>query len=358
MAAAAEIAAARQPPVLARPVNPFATPTLSPVADRAPPPRIAQILDDATAPSLRVVTSASEPHVSTSQVSRLQDLYRLQLDFEDTPARPLPKNASAVLASHDADATLRLSVEQVLALQRQLLSQRSAPASLVDLRDADLSDLEAIPDLDALAQALGFKNVADCSIPSYEGAPVDDADDPDASDELPTLAPQHVVRLRSSLDSTPPGMTAEALRQAFATEPPDPREATNADVTPARPALRRARATTEQPVIVRIPSRPKVSAAARAQAHKLYIAAVEELAKGDRVGALGHLRLAIHYDEAMPLYTELLAQLEGHASVEGSAAQGVAPGHLKSADEPALLVRTPSGRFKRAFDLLSRGREV
>jgi hypothetical protein len=65
----------------------------------------------------------------------------------------------------------------------------------------------------------------------------------------------------------------------------------------------------QKPVVVKIPARPKVSLEARNQARKLYLAAVDELAKGDKVGAIGHLKLAIHYDDGIPLYQDFLKQL-------------------------------------------------
>jgi hypothetical protein len=318
------------PPVFSAPA-----PVLS-----APPPRVMQVLgDDVTIPGLSPASSNSS---SSGKLLSQSELYRLQLEFEDTPARPLPALASLqpmpLLPSSLGEALERAKLTSgegpALVEDHAMLAE---PMGLAGVESTDLNrlgqldDLEGIEDLDALARALGLKSVADVSIPSGDGAPVVADDEP--ADVPPPPKPVD----RAEISHIRRAAIIAALGEG------DDSFLNGSGPAPTRPALQAKAAAV--PVIVRIPSRPKVSAEAREQARKLYLAAVDELSKGDKVGAIGHLKLALHYDDGVQLYRDLLAQLERNTKSDEKPVSD-AP----TAEAPALMVMKPSGRMTPAKD--------
>ncbi|HEY4223920.1 MAG TPA: hypothetical protein VGO62_21340 [Myxococcota bacterium] len=312
----------RPPPLPPRgkPIAAVAAPQTKPraVAQVAPPPKLMRVLDDPTIPGMAPVSSSTSQSTSQSgrvRFERSSDSYRLQ-EFEDTPARPLPALASLVPMPVEAHV---------------LPGHGAAPIAEVDMlagvQSTDLNrldELEAIADLDSLARALGLKSVVDVSIPSDEGEPVVDP---------------LVAHLETSFDASLPPRQMSAVRRAAVMKALGEDEGTSQPRQ--RPKLAANGAV--NPIIVKIPSRPKVSAQARAQARNLYLSAVDELAKGDSTGAIGHLQLAIHYDDSIELYRDLLAQLE-RSSKSGEAATDEDEGD----ETPALLVLRRSGKNERA----------
>lgn len=294
----------------------------------SPPPRMVNFIDDDTHPgafssacdSVRTTHSGSTRSGSTRSGSQ-SDHYRLQLDFDDTPARPLPALATLeplplardvlgealgqarALAARGAALVDPRSVEEGPQLVEDLDvlelpypredTAAHAARSSQDL-DLDLDDLGAIPDLDGIARALGLRGVADISIGSDEGAPLE---------FVPTSSP-------GSYGAEPPAHEAAAPAVAAASwvKPAEGDESafvhTSAVIRPP------PRTRPQVPVIVRIPSRPRVSAAARALARKLYLNALDELGRGDKAMAIDNLRYAVDTDDTEPLYKDLLAQLE------------------------------------------------
>lgn len=312
-------------------------------AVRAPPPRIAAFLDDTTSPGLRDSSSGS---------GKIADLYRLQLEFEDTPARPLPRNASlAPLPTSDTETTRPLDPATLRALQAATASPHaSVPGRLAGLESADLlrvdmaqlEDEDGIADLDMLARAMGLRGVSDVSIPSLEGAPLaSDPDEPAAPDDAELLTPP----LGGPAPVTFSGsgrraIVMQALQDGH--ESVFPGGAGERGQDEARPALPVQRAVT--PVIVKIPSRPRVTVQNRERARSLYLSAVENLAKADRVAAIDNLRLAVELDDGNPLYPELLRQLERQQSQPQPAQAARAP---RSGEGPSLMVSSKSGTLRR-----------
>lgn len=313
-----------------RPV-PVATRAPAPVlSDAAPAPRVLQVLgEENTIPGLSPITRSSS---SSGKIVQPSDQYRLQLEFEDTPARPLPRIAFVPPPPLPPSA-------------KKAMKAPAAPAP-------ELGELEAIDDLEAMARALGLDGVGDVSIPSLEGAPVfqmadedislpdltaaamlagerDDLDDFDDLDELEGTAP---TRATSDVRRA---LALEALDHSIETAFPEKRVSLEGGVT--RPALSAGKAVT--PVIVKIPSRPKVSLEARERARRLYLEAIDKLGTGDRTAAVLHLRLAIDYDDGIPLYRDLLSQLEAQAKP------------LCSAEGPALTVLGPRGERSQPREL-------
>lgn len=294
LAAMPELAQMRPPPLPPRkPLPPHVVPVQAPRAAAAPVPKILGVLgDDVTIPGMSPVSSGN------GQVISHAELYRLQLEFEDTPARPLPALASLfplpVFVAPVAAAAFVDAAERSVAEDGE---QRLAGVYSTDLHR--LEELEGIEDLDALAQAMGLKSM-EVSIP--DGLPLDEISLPPRSISLPTLRRRdsevHRARVHAAL-----GDGSESVFLDDTTIEGLPVARTS---VPSRPPLP-ARATS--PVIVRIPARPKVSPEARARARKLYLSAVDELTRGDRDGAIGHLKLAVHYDDAVPLYQDFLRQL-------------------------------------------------
>lgn len=306
----------------------------------APAPRVVQFLgDENTLPGLSPGPRSSSS--SSGKVVQLSDQYRLQLEFEDTPARPLP----------------RVSFVPPPPLPAAAKKAGKAAAS------AELRELEIIDDLDEVAHALGLDGVGDVSIPSLEGLPIlsrpdDELDLQDLSGEAEAIEDEdededlfvgraaHEVRralaeeARRSAEAMEladdhAGDLAEEIREhTVETIFPERRGSRDSGVT--RPALSAGKAVT--PVIVKIPSRPKVSVEARERARRLYLDAVEKLGKGDRTAAVLHLKLAIDYDDGIPLYRDLLSQLEGTPK----------PGRAPEA--PALTVLGPRGQRSEARD--------
>lgn len=332
------------------PKKPSTTPPVAvaspPPVLSAPPPRIMQVPED-TLPSL---SSSSSSSSSSGKFLTQSDLYRLQLEFEDTPARPLPAHASVkplplVSASLgealdrargiSSEAPALVDADHLDSLE-QLVGDEAFEA-LRGLESPDLQELEGIEDLDALARALGLKSVSDISISSIDGAPVF-ADDElgsgrraRASQEggapVRELGPAEVTAIRRAAILAALGEGKETVFTS----------SEGAPITATRPALQ-AR-TAAVPVIVRIPSRPRVTAAAREQGRKLYLRAVEELGKGDKSAAVVHLKLAISHDDGVQLYRDLLAQLvKGTKSDEAAVT-------TEDHDGPALLVMRTSGRM-------------
>lgn len=350
----------RPPPLPPKPaaLQPVATVAPPPVLT-APPPRIVQFLgDESTLPGLSPSSSLSSSSSSSSSSGRVlnqSDLYRLQLEFEETPARPLPAHASlkplplAGSALGEAFERARGSGSEAPALvdadplEHELNAELEALGALGlgGLESTDLNrldELEGIEDLDALARALGLKSVTDISLPSGAlssgaGAPVlaDDEPAPDGSEPRRELRPSEVTAIRRAAILAALGDGKESV---FTSNE-------GRTITATRPALQARSAAV--PVIVRIPSRPKVSAEAREQARKLYLSALEELGKGDKIGAVGHLKLAIHYDDSHPLYRDLLAQLEKGSRSDEAPLPEARPGDDRVG--PALMVMKPSGRL-------------
>ena len=231
----------------------------------APPPRSLAVLGgDTTLPGLLY---ASSDH---GQVVSHSDLYRLRLELTDTPARPLPALASLSIVSAGVG------------------DEELAGVCSTDLNRLD--ELEGIEDLETMARAMGLTGLA-VSIP--DGLPVDD------EPSLPPLSPSVVRRARVSAAL---GNGSESIFLPDSTED-----------LPARPSLP---ARTNTPVIVRIPAHKLVSEEARARGRKLYLSAIDELTRGDRVGAVGHLELAIQYDKDVRLYQDLLQQVAKTGSDE------------------------------------------
>jgi hypothetical protein len=216
--------------------------------------------------SSEALRSSETPHASDAGAHA--ELYRLQLEFEDTPARPLPALASLfpvpVLQAPSATTT------------PAFVDDGDAPGADASSLE-ELEELEGIEDLDALAKGLGLKGI-EVSIP--DAAPVDDE---------PPL---------------PPAMTSDGPRLLIEDTLVEKRLATTSSPPRPPPLVR-----TATPVIVKIPSRPKVSTEARARARKLYLSAVDELTRGDRASAIGHLKLAVACDDGVPLYQDFLQQL-------------------------------------------------
>ncbi len=287
-------------------------PTLSEVA---PEPRVLQVLgEENTIPGLTPTTRSS----SSGKVARTSDLYRLQLEFEDTPARPLPRVAFVPPPPLPPAA------------KRQAKASTAQPKSAEVL--ADLHELEAIDDLRAMAKALGLDGVGEVSIPSLEGLPVLDADE--LSPALPLLPELDELGVAHAPDDAQ-RPSAAAMRAALEREVLDDVDDATMPALPAgeatpRPALACGKAVT--PVIVKIPSRPKVSLESRERARRYYLDAVDLLGKGERAAAVQHLLMAIEHDDAIPLYRDLLEHLEGH----------VAP--AAPAGTPALTVLSPNGK--------------
>lgn len=284
---------------------PVATHAPPPALSEAPEPRMLQVLgEENTIPGLAPTARSS----SSGKVSRTSDLYRLQLEFEDTPARPLPR-VSFVPPPPLPPAA------------RRAAQPDAAPPKSAEVL-ADLHELEAIDDLRAMARALGLDGVGDVSIPSLEGLPV--ADMARGTAPLPLLP--ELDELSAGDDNThgdPVRPSASAMRAALEREVlDDDVEATlpgrsAAELTP-RPGLACAKAVT--PVIVKIPARPKVSLESRERARRYYLDAVDLLGKGERAAAVQHLRMAIEYDDAIPLYRDLLEHLEGTVAPAAPAA--------------------------------------
>lgn len=316
-----------------RPV-PVATRAPAPVlSDAAPAPRVLQVLgEENTIPGLSPITRSSS---SSGKIVQPSDQYRLQLEFEDTPARPLPRIAFVPPPPLPPSA-------------KKVAKAPAAPA-------AELGELEAIDDLEAMARALGLDGVGDVSIPSLEGAPVfqmadeeislpdltaaaelfgerDDLDDLDDFDDLDDLDDGAPTRAASDVRRA---LALEALDHSIETAFPEKRASLEGPAT--RPALSARKAVT--PVIVKIPSRPKVSLEARERARRLYLEAIEKLGTGDRTAAVLHLRLAIDYDDGIPLYRDLLSQLEAHTKGP------------RSAEGPALTVLGPRGERSQPREL-------
>jgi hypothetical protein len=330
----------RGPALKAKAPAPVVVPAQGPapvrVADRAPPPRISALLDD-TNPSLR--------DSSSSGSGKIADLYRLQLEFEDTPARPLPRNASLPPLPVDDRVTQPMPQDALHALARgnRRSFEFSSPSALSDevaplhegehrLADGHLIDEDGIADLDALARAMGLRGIGDVSIPSLDGQPVAD----DASlDDIPTLTTgplSEEARRARVLEAL-----GEGKESVFVSKEGEP-------VDDTRPALQAA--TTAKPVIVKIPARPRVSAENRERARRLYLTAVDALAKADRVGAIGQLRLAMEIDDGNPLYPELLRQLEKQIAERAAGAPRPQP-RARTGEGPALMVASTSGSLRR-----------
>lgn len=298
---------------------PVATHAPAPVlSDVVPVPRVVQVMgDDNTIPGLSPGSRSSSS--SSGKVLQQSDQYRLQLEFEDTPARPLP----------------RIAFVPPPPLPPSAKKAAKAPAAA-----PDLGDLENIDDLQAMARALGLDGVGDVSIPSLEGLPIPLAlDDEDIS--LPDLTAS--AELFDDGDVFASASVASDVRRALAEELLDisqetafPERRSSQEGGTPRPALLAGKAVT--PVIVKIPSRPKVSMESRERARRLYLEAVEKLAKGDRTAAVLHLKLAIDYDDGIPLYRDLLAQLEG------------TPRPARAPEPPALTVLGPQGQRSQARD--------
>jgi len=298
--------------------------TLVPRAWSQPEPRMLQVLaadqKDATAentdPSLTGSSSGfmfrfSGPPSSTRGVGAREAGQRdIELN-RPAPPRPLPPLAS--LVPMPAESVLDEALERVQRITREApVVSDGIDFSSEDTDSFRLEDIESIQDLDSLAKSLGLKGVADASVPSGdgvvvsgEGAAVIDA----PSDRLTIreLGPEEMNAIRS----------AAVFRSLGKTEADGGKEdvfASSSDwMRRPRPALPAKNAAV--PVIVKIPPRPKVSQKAREQARRLYLTAVEMLGQGDRVGALSKLNLAITYDDGVPLYQELRAQLT-HRSLE------------------------------------------
>jgi hypothetical protein len=71
---------------------------VKPVETMAPVPKIVQVLEDVTIPGIQRPGSTSNSNNSGRMISAT-DLYRLQLEFEDTPARPRDRVAAAAHAA-------------------------------------------------------------------------------------------------------------------------------------------------------------------------------------------------------------------------------------------------------------------
>lgn len=334
----------RPPPLpAAKPkARPEATCAPAPVlSEGAPVPRMVQFLgDENTLPGVSPGPRCSSS--SSGKVVQLSDQYRLQLEFEDTPARPLP----------------RVSFVPPPPLPAAAKKAAKAAAS------AELRELEIIDDLDDVAHALGLDGVGDVSIPSLEGMPLlsrpdDELDLPDLSGEAEALEDEDLFAspgaARGAADEVRRALAEEARRSAEGAEGMDdfagdlaeeirehtvetvfPERRSSRDSGATRPALSAGKAVT--PVIVKIPSRPKVSVEARERARRLYLEAVEKLGKGDRTAAVLHLKLAIDYDDGIPLYRDLLSQLEGTPK----------PG--RPPEGPTLTVLGPQGQRSEARD--------
>lgn len=285
--------AARPKPRVAARIEPLATHAPPPMlSDAAPPPRVLQVLgEENTIPGLPPAPRSS----SSDKVTRPSDLYRLQLEFEDTPARPLPRVAFVPPPPLPPSA-------------KRPPKKGSAPRS-ADALD-DLHELEAIDDLRAMAKALGLDGVGDVSIPSLEGMPV--LETTASTAPLPSF-PEFEERFANSVETVFPE-----------------KRSGHAGAKATRPALSGGKAVS--PVIVKIPSRPKVSLEERERARRLYLSAVDLLGKGERAAAVQHLHLAIERDDGIPLYRDLLEHLEG-----GSAAP-------RASDAPALTVVGRDGK--------------
>lgn len=278
-------------------VEPVATHAPPPMmSEAAPPPRVLQVLgEENTIPGLPPAPRSS----SSDKVARTSDRYRLQLEFEDTPARPLPRVAYVPPPPLPPSA------------KRPPMAPAAAPKSTDVL--ADLQELEAIDDLRAMAKALGLDGVGDVSIPSLEGLPVlDDAPGTVALPSLPELDQLIEPAPRKPRPSeVRRALVLEALDDSVEAVFPDKRAGAGSAPAP-RPALGGGRVVA--PVIVKIPSRPKVSLEARERARRLYLSAVDLLGKGERTAAMQHLRMAIELDDGIQLYRDLLEHLAGPAA--------------------------------------------
>jgi hypothetical protein len=296
-------------------------------AHAAPAPKMVQFLDENTIPGDVPISSPS--HSSSSE---RRDAYRLHLEFDDTPARPVPALASLL--------PMPVEPHELLVGEPPPLVD---PEQLGGVESTDLhrlDELEGIEDLDLLAQALGLRSVADVSIPSDEGEPVSDLFP--AHDSLPP---------RRLSDEGASAVRRAAVMKALGEDEGDAQPSSSPGV---RPKLAAKGAVS--PVIVKIPTRPKVSAQARAQARSLYLTAVEEIGRGDKQNAMGHLKLAVHYDDGVELYRDLLAQLE-RTTRSGEA---IASEPDDDEETPALMVvRRTSRREMRISEVrphASRGR--
>lgn len=277
------------------PTTPTATAAPAPALS-APTPKVMQVLgEEATIPGLPPLSSTS------GKVITRAELYKLQLEFEDTPARPLPALAS-LLPLPVLAPTLSPDAPVAPAATAPLVDADAARLGGVESTDLNrLEELEGIEDLDALAQAMGLRSYHEISIPdgepvAAEAAEAEEVGDDDILDEQPRMTSDvRRARVHAAL--------GDGREDVFLD---DEKTIEGLPVIVSRPPLP-ARAA--KPVIVKIPARPKVSLEARNQARKLYLTAVDELAKGDKVAAIGHLKLAIHYDDGVPLYQDFLKHL-------------------------------------------------
>ncbi len=299
------------------------------LSEVAPEPRVLQVLgEENTIPGLEPTTRSS----SSGKAARTSDRYRLQLEFEDTPARPLPRVAY-------------VPPPPLPPAGKRPPKTGGVPHKSAEVL-ADLHELEAIDDLRAMAKALGLDGVGEVSIPSLEGLPV--ADVGVGTLALPLLPELHELGVHDDTDvrASAPRSSASAMRAALEREAMADSAATIVGQSAAceltsndelpRPALACAKAVT--PVIVKIPSRPKVSLESRERARRYYLDAVDLLGKGERAAAVQHLHMAIEHDDAIPLYRDLLEHLEGT----------VAP--PAPASTPALTVLGRDGKRSHARD--------
>jgi len=341
----------------------------------AAPPGV--LLDEPTRPDLRLPFDAARPGAGQplradgirAQLRRLASLHTGR-----TPPRPLP----AVGAATSVDLTAKVITVETLAQHgvsvcafssrdtdegdvidvaisvdefddAEFIAERSnraaAAVALAALSDegpgevdpfdayADIAAAGFDGDLDVLAEALGLGGgVAVPRMPATTGATAVEAtveDDEVLYDGVAVEVDEcdiedvDVAAGFAAGDAHP--LTSSATAPASL---PDDDEAGFLDedeVTPARGTKRPAMPTDAVRVVVaEAPARPRheaLSADERERngrrAHELYLVALDDVGDGDLGGAIGHLQLAVAYDDQTDVYRELLAQLSRRARRAG-----------------------------------------
>lgn len=291
--------------------------------------------------------------------------------FEATPTRPLPavsaddlarievgekvlnfKNLSRhgvhvrAFSSNDTDDGFDLTIDGDGFDDPDLIDDRSvrAPAAVAIAALSDEGDgasdpfddyaaataLGSADDLDVVAEALGLSGglvvpraVADDEL-LFEDAVIDVDDVVEASVDADAGAIElgdediEAGGDEASFDNLPVTDPSAASFAARSVDDDGDGFLGDDDVTPARgtprPALVAPRAV--RVVIEDAPARtrfealsPEDAARSRLRARELYLVALDDLGVGDTRSAVGHLQLAVAYDDETELYRDLLAQL-------------------------------------------------
>jgi hypothetical protein len=334
-----------------------AIPRLEPVQDSSKLPiavgihtnvyRLGSVIEEETPSRPLPVLGVAEDEVETRKLCRVEKVLTLktldQADVRLSAFSSSDTDSDIVEIVNDIRSDLERAPRSAAALALPALSEEGLDA-ITDFAD------ELGGDLDELARQLGLEGLVPRTTPpmraddGLDGAGFDelDADDVElVAVTTPTNPMRAMVVSRpvvpvDAVDALEGDDEADDEADDFAFMPTPPSGARRLppsllqglddagfdDDDVATPAHGTLRPSLEAPSAVRFivaeaPARPRRDALTsddiercRARAHDLYLVALDDIACRDIQSAIVHLELAIAYDDATPLYHDLLVQLQ------------------------------------------------